>query len=109
MDAVATWPLHVEDVSKRRIVQSRSLVHPVTGRHLYSWRRLAQVLQVHHETVRAWHGQAIDRIVTVVNQAARAPSVPAQAMEYAKNALHTKNRRSEEHTSELQSLMRKSY
>jgi len=68
MDAVAPWPMLVRDAARRRIVQSRSLVHPITGRHFHSWRRLARILSVHHETVRSWHAQAIDEIVTGLNR-----------------------------------------
>src|ERR1700722_2050330 len=43
----------------RRIVGARSLVHPVTDRHLYSWRRLGATLGSDHKAVQRWHAQAI--------------------------------------------------
>lgn len=48
----------------RRVVAGRSLVHPVTGRHLFSWRRLARRLGCDHEAVRTWHGRGIAIIVS---------------------------------------------
>jgi hypothetical protein len=50
----------------RRIVGARSLVSPVTERHLFSWRRLGGVLGADHKAVQRWHGQGIDLIVAAV-------------------------------------------
>ena len=43
----------------RRIVGARALVHPLTERHLYPWRRLGTMLGADHKSVQRWHGQAI--------------------------------------------------
>jgi hypothetical protein len=51
----------------RRIVGARSLVSPLTERHLYSWRRLGEVLGADHKAVQRWHGQGIDILVGAVN------------------------------------------
>jgi hypothetical protein len=51
----------------RRIVGARSLVGPITGRHLYPWRRLGTLLGADHKAVQRWHGQGIDIIVAGVN------------------------------------------
>ena len=53
----------------RRIVGARSLVHPVTDRHLFPWRRLGVALGADHKAVQRWHGQAIDMIVAALNRA----------------------------------------
>ena len=53
----------------RRIVGARSLVHPVTDRHLFPWRRLGAALGADHKAVQRWHGQAIDMIVAALNRA----------------------------------------
>ena len=47
----------------RRIVGARALVHPLTGRHLYPWRRLAARLGADHKAVQRWHAQGIALIV----------------------------------------------
>jgi len=52
----------------RRIVGARSLVHPITERHLYPWRRLATALGADHKAVKRWHGQGIDLIVARLTQ-----------------------------------------
>ena len=54
----------------RRIVGARSLVHPITDRHLFPWRRLAAALGADHKAVQRWHAQAIDMIVMALNKAA---------------------------------------
>ncbi len=52
----------------RRIVGARSLVHPLTERHLYPWRRLAAAIGADHKAVQRWHGQGIDLIVLALNR-----------------------------------------
>ncbi len=50
----------------RRIVGARSLVSPVTERHLYSWRRLGELLGADHKAVQRWHAQGIDMMVAAI-------------------------------------------
>jgi hypothetical protein len=47
----------------RRVVGARSLVHPLTDRHLYPWRRLGAALGADHKAVQRWHAQGIGMIV----------------------------------------------
>jgi hypothetical protein len=51
----------------RRIVGARSLVSPITERHLYSWRRLGEVVGADHKAVQRWHAQGIDMLVGAVS------------------------------------------
>ena len=53
----------------RRIVGARSLVHPISDRHLYSWRRLGSVLGADHKAVQRWHAQGIATIVAGLRRA----------------------------------------
>ena len=70
MDQALAWvPLIPQDkLVLRRIVGCRSLVSPVTGRHLFSWRRLARLLGADHKAISRWHANGIDLIVTALNQ-----------------------------------------
>jgi hypothetical protein len=52
----------------RRIVGARALVHPVSERYLFSWRRLATVVGADHKAVQRWHAQGIDLIVAALNR-----------------------------------------
>lgn len=52
----------------RRIVGCRALVHPVSGRHLFSWRRLGELLGADHKAVKRWHGEGIRLIVSTLRQ-----------------------------------------
>jgi hypothetical protein len=56
----------------RRIVGARSLVSPVTERHIFSWRRLGGVLGADHKAVQRWHAQGIDMLVAAVGALHRA-------------------------------------
>ncbi|MDE1883222.1 MAG: hypothetical protein KGL65_03830 [Rhodospirillales bacterium] len=64
MDEAFGWLLFVPEKQYvlRRIAGARALVHPLTGRHLFSWRRLGEVLGADHKSVQRWHGQAIKLI-----------------------------------------------
>jgi hypothetical protein len=65
MDEALGWiPLIPRDrYVLRRIVGARSLVTPVTDRHLFSWRRLGALLGADHKAIQRWHAQGIDMIV----------------------------------------------
>ena len=63
----------------RRIVGARSLVSPMTGRHLYSWRRLGTAIGADHKAIQRWHAQGIDMIVSILNGAEPAPAPVACA------------------------------
>ena len=52
----------------RRIAGARSLVHPVTDRHLYPWRRIAKTIGADHKAVQRWHADAIAFIAAVLHQ-----------------------------------------
>ncbi|HXA21315.1 MAG TPA: DUF6362 family protein [Acetobacteraceae bacterium] len=69
MDEAMSWiPLiPIDRYVLRRIVGARSLVHPITERHLYPWRRLATALGADHKAVQRWHVQGIDLIVSALN------------------------------------------
>jgi hypothetical protein len=43
----------------RRIVLLRAMTHPATGRHIYSWRKIAGVFSCSDKSVTAWHAKAI--------------------------------------------------
>jgi hypothetical protein len=65
MDEAMSWiPLiPLDRYVLRRVVGARSLVHPVTDRHLFPWRRLGKALGADHKAVQRWHAQGIAIIV----------------------------------------------
>ncbi len=70
MDEAMGWlsQIPVDRYVLRRIVGARSLVHPITERHLFPWRRLAAAIGADHKAVQRWHAQGIDLIVAKLNQ-----------------------------------------
>ncbi len=70
MDQALSWIQLVpaDKLALRRIVGCRCLVSPLTGRHLFSWRRLARLLGADHKAVQRWHAIGIDTIVAVLNR-----------------------------------------
>ena len=46
----------------RRIVGARALVHPITARHLFPWRRIGRMVGADHRAVQVWHRAGVDLI-----------------------------------------------
>jgi hypothetical protein len=53
----------------RRLVSARSLVSPLTGKHLYAWRRLGALVGADHKAMQRWHSEGIRLIVKALNGA----------------------------------------
>ncbi len=70
MDQALAWiPLITADkLVLRRIVGCRSLVSPLTERHLFTWRRLARLVGADHKAVQRWHATGIDIIVATLRR-----------------------------------------
>ena len=70
MDQAYRWVSRIPEdrYVLRRVVGARSLVHPMTGRYLYSWRRLGVAIGADHKAVQRWHSQGIDMIVGLLNR-----------------------------------------
>ena len=69
MDQALAWIALIpsDRVVLRRLVGARSLVSPVTGRHLFSWRRLGELVGADHKAVQRWHAQGVDAMVAALN------------------------------------------
>lgn len=52
----------------RRIVGAAALIHPVTSRPLYSFRRLGRTLGYDYRAVQRWHAEGIDLIVAELHR-----------------------------------------
>ena len=70
MDEAMAWIGFIQDSRYvlRKVVGARSLVHPVSDKHLYSWRRLGAALGADHKAVQRWHAQGIATIVAGLHQ-----------------------------------------
>ena len=84
MDEALGWILMIpkDRYVLRRIVGARSLVSPMTERHLYSWRRLGEVVGADHKAVQRWHAQGIDMLVgglTALQRASERRGTPGVA------------------------------
>lgn len=66
MDEALTWLQLIpgDRYVLRRIVGARSLVHPISDRHLFTWRRLGLAIGADHKAVQRWHAQGIAMIVS---------------------------------------------
>lgn len=69
MDEAFSWLGLVPDdrYVLRRIAGARAMVCPISGRHLYSWRRLGALLGADHRAVQRWHEEAIRHIAMALH------------------------------------------
>jgi hypothetical protein len=73
----------------RRISGCRALVHPISGRHLFSWRRLAEVLGADHKAIQRWHAEGIRIIIFALRRiATEEKAAQAEAMKRMAGLLH---------------------
>ena len=86
MDQALAWiPLiPIEKYVLRRVVGARSLVNPMTGRHLYSWRRIALAVGADHKAMQRWHAQGIDIIVSQLARGAAPSSAAPGRLRFAR-------------------------
>lgn len=70
MDQAFVWVSLIPEAKfvLRRVVHARALVNPLTGKHLFAWRRLAATVGADHKAVQRWHAQGIDIIVAALNR-----------------------------------------
>ena len=70
MDEALTWLRLIPDdrYVLRRIVGARMLVHPITERHLFTWRRIGKVLNTDYRAVQRWHGEGITLIAAALRR-----------------------------------------
>ena len=66
MDEVLEWLWRYTDQRKRRLCLARALIHPVSGRHVVSYRKLGRMFGLHHDTIRAWHDRALAEIAVAL-------------------------------------------
>ena len=71
MDEAFAWLALIPEQSflLRRILGARALVHPLTGRYLFPWRRLAAAVGADHKSVQRWHGNAVAMLERRLNGA----------------------------------------
>ena len=70
MDRALAWVSTIpqEKYVLRRVVGARSLVCPLTGRQVFSWRRIGTALGADHKAVQRWHAQGVALIVAALNR-----------------------------------------
>lgn len=62
MDESLEWLWFVEDEKKRRVVLSRSLIHPISDRHVASYAKLGRRFHRNERTIRTWFDDGINEI-----------------------------------------------
>ena len=68
MEEVLSWLWYLSDERKRRLCLSRALIHPVSDRHVVSYRKLGRIFGLHHDTMRAWHDRALSDLAQALTR-----------------------------------------
>lgn len=68
MDEILSLILLVQEPHVRRVLQTRALVAPLTGRYLYSWSRIGKVLKIDRRAVIKLHAQGTSSIARRADQ-----------------------------------------
>jgi len=90
MDEAFSWLqlIPVERYVLRRIVGARSLINPLTEKHLFPWRRLGTALGADHKAIQRWHAEGIALIVAALLRgkahAETSPATPEAARAQAR-------------------------
>ncbi|GBQ69696.1 hypothetical protein AA103196_2285 [Ameyamaea chiangmaiensis NBRC 103196] len=46
----------------RKVVNMRLVVHPISGQHRWTWRKIAEKFSIDHKTAKQWHRVAVEHI-----------------------------------------------
>ncbi|MFT8785445.1 DUF6362 family protein [Gluconobacter oxydans] len=58
MDLALSWVPMVTDRGQKAVVNMRLIVHPISGQHRWTWRKIGRKLGVDHHTAKGWHAEA---------------------------------------------------
>ncbi|MCH4024099.1 MAG: DUF6362 family protein [Acetobacter sp.] len=62
MDRALCWVMLLDDRTQKIVVNKRLIVHPVSGKFLWEWRKLGKLLGMHHRTAQVCHRTACEVI-----------------------------------------------
>ncbi len=62
VDEILSLPSVCSLHKPRRVLHIRALVHPLNGRYIYTWTRVAEKLESNRETVRYWHKKGLQEV-----------------------------------------------
>jgi hypothetical protein len=70
MDEAYSWLSFIPDDKRviRRIVALRSVVDPLSGKHLYTWTKVAAAVGCAANAAKAWHKQGVEMIAAVLSR-----------------------------------------
>lgn len=62
MDDILNLVLLIPDITSRRVVNARCLIHPINNRYRYSWTKIAFILHTNRHSVKVLHQKGIKYI-----------------------------------------------
>lgn len=66
MEEIIALPNLCTRIPHKRTVRLRTLIHPTTNRHIYSWRKIAVHLNTNRETAAGWYFSGLKEIAAKV-------------------------------------------
>lgn len=68
MDELLLWQNKINDVTTRRIVGTRLLVHPISNRYLFTWSKIAFMIHSDRRKVMRLHKSGLEELVAKVEK-----------------------------------------
>ncbi len=67
LDKIFALVVLIPDIHTRRIIQARSLINPITHRHVYHWLEIGELLNLNRKTLRRKYDSGLNLIATKSN------------------------------------------
>jgi hypothetical protein len=68
LDKISNLILLVDKPIIRQILQARSLLNPISHRHIYHWMQIAELVNMDRRTIRRWHEIGLKQIIFKTNK-----------------------------------------
>lgn len=70
LDQVLVWVQFFTPAQRnyRNVINMRLIVHPISGLHRWTWRKIANAMAIDYKTAQAWHSAGIDAIAKKIRQ-----------------------------------------
>lgn len=62
VDEILLFPNYCSRINHRRIIHVRSLIHPVNGRNLYSWSRIAKLFHSNPQNIKRMYNSGMNEV-----------------------------------------------
>jgi hypothetical protein len=63
VEEILTLPAFCREHKVRRVLHIRALIHPINGRYMYNWMKVAKMLETNRATAKSWHAKGLVEVI----------------------------------------------